>query len=125
MKSSKKLAALICAAAIISFGCLGTAMAQKAEGEPSDHNAPAVAHPKGGGGMTMHHGMNMHHHHMMMHHHAMMMHHHRHHHMAMHPKPREIASMFQQALRLADLMGDDAATQLTTLYNGQEAAVAV
>jgi pimeloyl-ACP methyl ester carboxylesterase len=46
--------------------------------------------------------------------------------LTLHPKPREIASMFQQALRLADLMGDDAASlQLTALYSGQQDAAAV
>jgi tetratricopeptide (TPR) repeat protein len=40
--------------------------------------------------------------------------------LSLQPRPWEVASMFQQALRLADLVGDDAATsQLTALYTGQ------
>jgi pimeloyl-ACP methyl ester carboxylesterase len=43
--------------------------------------------------------------------------------LALDPSPREIDSMFQQALRLADLLeNDEAAKQLTALYQGKEAA---
>ncbi len=39
--------------------------------------------------------------------------------------PREVTSMFQQALRVADLVGDDtAAAKLTKMYRGEEAASA-
>ena len=42
---------------------------------------------------------------------------------ALKPPPREIASMLQQALRVADLVGDDAAAEeLTRIYRGEEAA---
>lgn len=45
--------------------------------------------------------------------------------LALGPAPREIMSMFQQALRLADLAGDEeAAIGLTALYRGEEAASA-
>jgi tetratricopeptide (TPR) repeat protein len=41
------------------------------------------------------------------------------------PTPREFSSMFQQALRVADLVGDDeAAAELTKLYRGETAASA-
>lgn len=41
------------------------------------------------------------------------------------PTPREFSSMFQQALRVADLMGDDeAAAELTKIYRGEAAASA-